>query len=86
MVTSLRGRPLLAVRRVGQKMADLARARRVRDVDKAQPLGKPGERDDGAAEPFRRLMTAAHRRLRRRRRGPARAPGRSRSAAAAAPR
>ena len=36
----------------------------VGDVDEAQSLGEPGKRDDGAVKTLRRLMAAAHRRLR----------------------
>src|SRR5262249_61348365 len=49
---------------VGQVMPDLARSEGIGDVDEAQTLREPGERDHGAAEALRRLMTAAHRRLR----------------------
>src|SRR5262249_52505101 len=57
-------RALLAGSRIGQEMADLPGSERIGDVDEAEPLGEPGERDDGAAEAFRRLVAPAHRRLR----------------------
>src|SRR5262249_60416870 len=45
-------------------MGDLPRNERVRDVDEAQALRKPRERDHGAVETLRRLVATAHRRLR----------------------
>src|SRR5215813_12677604 len=57
------GRALLAVRRRRQKMANLPRNERVRDVNEAQPLRKPRERDHGAMETLRWLVATAHRRL-----------------------
>src|SRR5258708_22800532 len=47
-----------------QKMANLPRNERVRDVNEAQPLRKPRERDHGAVETLRWLVTTAHRRVR----------------------
>src|SRR5260370_12800836 len=58
------GRALLAVCWMRQKMANLPRNERVRDVNEAQPLRKPRERDHGAVETLRWLVTTAHRRLR----------------------
>jgi hypothetical protein len=52
-----------AVRRIRQKMSDLPGRERIRDVDKAQALRKPGKRDHCAAQTLRWLMTPAHRRL-----------------------
>src|SRR2546430_16388782 len=56
------GRALLAVCWMRQKMANLPRNERVRDVNEAQPLRKPRERDHGAVETLRWLVTTAHRR------------------------
>src|SRR5260370_39358669 len=58
------GRALLAVCWMRQKMANLPRNERVRDVNEAQPLRKPRERDHGAVETLRWLVTTAHRRVR----------------------
>src|SRR5262249_61839222 len=57
------GRALLAVCRIRQKMANLPRNERVCDVDEAQPLRKPRERDHGAVETLRWLVATAHRRV-----------------------
>src|SRR5260370_41716993 len=57
------GRALLAVCWMRQKMANLPRNERVRDVNEAQPLRKPRERDHGAVETLRWLVTTAHRRI-----------------------
>src|SRR5260370_21570419 len=55
------GRALLAVCWMRQKMANLPRNERVRDVNEAQPLRKPRERDHGAVETPRWLVATAHR-------------------------
>src|SRR5260370_41847436 len=57
------GRALLAVCWMRQKMANLPRNERVRDLNAAQPLPKPRERDHGPGETVRWLVTIAHRRL-----------------------
>src|SRR5262249_60739450 len=57
------GRALLAVCRRRQKMANLPRSERVRDVDEAQPLRKPRKRNHGAVETLRWLVATAHRRV-----------------------
>src|SRR5262249_36474733 len=44
-------------------MANLPRNERVCDVDEAQPLRKPRERDHGAVEALRWLVATAHRRV-----------------------
>src|SRR5260370_19214405 len=58
------GRALLAVCWMRQKMANLPRNERGRDVDEAQPLRRPRKRNHGAVETLRWLVATAHRLLR----------------------
>ena len=64
MVTSLDEARSAPWRRVGQEMADLLRRERIGDVDEAQALREPGERNDRAVKALGGLVAAGHRRLR----------------------
>ena len=64
MVTSLEDGRSAPGRRVGQEVADFLGRERVGDIDQAQPLREPSERQNRAGEALGRLMTAGHRRLR----------------------
>src|SRR5919108_4538550 len=61
----VRRREFEALRRIRFVEADLARRVGIGDIEQTQSLGEPGKRDDGALEPFRRLVAAHHRGLRR---------------------
>ena len=85
MVTSLEDGRSAPGAASGTKWPTSLRCERIGEIDQAQALGEPGERNDRAGEALGRLMTAGHRRLRAAVADQGQAPEKSRSEPAAFP-